>query len=126
MNTAINIESLVLKPEQLAALSKRKRRIPRHKRGTYFLAGPIPWSWLLAAGQLPGKALFAGLCLWFLVKCQRSAEVVFSPKRFGLSRFTSNRALKALESMQLISVIRARGRCPRVTLMEGSDNDSQN
>jgi hypothetical protein len=31
-----------------------------------FLKGPIPWSWIIRASELPGKALVIGLCLWRL------------------------------------------------------------
>src|SRR5712691_4635882 len=36
-------------------------------RPAQFLKGPVPWTWIVRASQLPGKALIIGLCLWRLM-----------------------------------------------------------
>src|SRR5262245_40657685 len=65
-----------------------------------FLKGPIPWSWIVAAAALPGRALLVGLCLWRLVGAMKSDTVSFGNsdlRPLGLDRATKSRALRALE-----------------------------
>src|SRR6266850_7089226 len=40
-----------------------------------FLKGPVPWSWIVAAAALPGKALIVGLSLWRLAGALKSRTV---------------------------------------------------
>ena len=92
---------------------------PRHRKGERFLRGPIPLPWLQRAATLPGKALAAGIALWFQAGLTKSARVEFCSKLrngFGISRQAGYRALTALEGAGLVDVERRRGRCARVTL----------
>jgi len=100
--------------------SPSKSKLPRHKNGEYFLRGPIPWNWIIAASNLKGKALNAGISLWHLAGMKNTAEVKLSGKllrKMGIQRTTGYNALSELEKAQLVSVIRRRGRCPIVTIL---------
>jgi hypothetical protein len=94
---------------------------PRHRRGEWFLKGPIPLKWLAQASGLPGKALHVGVAIWFLAGMKKSSTVSLAAavlRTFGVSRHSVYRALSALESAALVSVDRHRGRNPIVTLLE--------
>ena len=85
-----------------------------------FLKGPVPMQWLEQAGRLPGKALHVGVLLWFEAGRRRDRTV---PLAGGLlagmrvERRAGYRALAQLEAAGLVSAVRGRGRCPRVTLL---------
>jgi DNA-binding transcriptional ArsR family regulator len=88
--------------------------------GKKFLKGPIPWEWLQRAGRARGHALHVAVVLWFLagiVKCStvKLSNIVLAG--FGVDRSTAQRGLRALEVAGLITVVRHRGRQPRVTLL---------
>ena len=107
------------------------KRPPRHKPGESFLKGPIPWSWLVRAARLPGKALHVALAVWFGAGMKRKRTVPLSYKvmaKLGCPRETARRGLKSLESAALVSVERHPGRSPRVTIEEvdvqAEDGDS--
>ena len=96
-----------------------RRRLPRHRKGEWFLKGPIPGLWLSAVAKLPGKALHVALAVWCESQIRKSTTVTLShtvASRFGVGRNTAARALSALESAGLIIVDRQSGRCPRVTI----------
>lgn len=118
MNGAWDPEQLRLKqPHGLTPASER--RPPRHKKGEKFLKGPIPWAWLKTAMGLPGRALHVAIKLWFLAGLTRSRTV-----KLGLSdlvggrinRTTAGRGLAAIEKAGLVTVVRAPGRKPVVTI----------
>lgn len=84
-----------------------------------FLKGPVSLPWLVAAGELPGKALVVGVGLWFLSGLTGS-KVVKPTGRLWLSLIISRqaayRAISALEKRGLIEVRRRPGCAPVVTL----------
>jgi hypothetical protein len=85
-----------------------------------FLKGPIPWTWIIQAAQLPGKALHVATVTWFLAGMKNSAVIRLSVSKLhmlGVRRHSAYRALKALEGAQLISVERHTGRSPIVTIL---------
>jgi hypothetical protein len=93
---------------------------PRHKPGEKFLKGPIPWPWVTAAAQLPGKAFRVGMVIWFLAGINNSRTVALSGKALrslGVDRFAQYRSLKALEEARLVTVTRHIGRNPMVTIL---------
>ena len=99
----------------------QRPRIPRHKPGELFLKGPIPWRWLVLAGQLPGRALAVGVLLWHLVGIQNRGTVRLLPSKtrsLGLSPRAARRGLTALEGAGLVAVDRHRGRSPDVTVLD--------
>ena len=86
-----------------------------------FLKGPIPLDWLQGSACLPGKALHAGIVVWFLVGVTRSNEVKFSyrlAKQFGMDRHAAYRALNHLEKAGLLEVQRAPGQSPLIRLVQ--------
>ena len=117
----VDLERLRLDGGQFA-IPKGKGTEPSKYRPRKFLKGPIPLEWLWAAGGLPGKALHAGVALWYQAGLRRSRMIHFSYKsaqHFGVKRDSAYRALKSLEGAGLVTVCRAPGRCPVVTLLVG-------
>lgn len=107
-------------------------RLPRPRQppsplapGQLFLRGPIPLDWLSTAGSLSGHAIHVGLTLWFEAGLKRDRTVRLRPsvlRRFGVSRWSAYRALKALEQANLVRVNRRRGRSAIVTLLDAVGN----
>lgn len=95
-------------------------RVYQPQRGEQFLKGPIPWPWLLLAGQCKGKALHVAISLWRLVGLTKSPVVDLNQSRlisFGVSRDAARRGLRSLEMSNLVSVERKPGRRAKVTLI---------
>ena len=85
------------------------------------LRGPIPLHWLESAARLPGKALHAGLAVWFAAQLAGSTSIALgniAGNRFGLDRNAKYRALGWLEGAGLIVVARKLGRAPIVTILD--------
>jgi hypothetical protein len=85
-----------------------------------FLRGPIPWTWLVEAGKLPGRALHLAMVIWHLEGFQRTGTVKLKPslcRELGIDRHASYRALKELEHAGLVSVVHKRGAAAVVTLI---------
>jgi hypothetical protein len=102
---------------------------PRHKPGEKFLRGPIPWSWLAAAGALPGKCLHVAVAMWFEVGLRRgeTGTIKLSPKRLrelGSGRYSTYRALAVMEKARLIAVHKTSGRAPIVDILDPADRQS--
>jgi DNA-binding transcriptional ArsR family regulator len=112
--------SVAHEPVKIAAVQLGRDKVRGERRTGRFLKGPIPWDWVIAAAQLPGKALAIGLCLWRLSGAKKSTSVVLSNSElapFGIDRPAKSRALAALEKAGLIEVARKPGRWPTVTLL---------
>jgi Bacterial regulatory proteins, gntR family len=104
----------------LAAKAKTKRpSLPQHKRGEWFLCGPIPGAWLAVAARLPGRALHVALAIWHEVKIGKSGKARLTHSalaRFGVSPHVAHRALPKLEAAGLVTVERRNGCAPRVII----------
>lgn len=101
-------------------LPSKRPQAPRHHPGEPFLKGPVPWSWLERAMQLPGKALAVGLVAWHLRGMRQSNTFRLAPSKLrsaGLSPRVARRGLKALEGAGLVAVDRHRGCAPDLTLL---------
>jgi len=101
---------------------------PRHQPGEVFLKGPIPWAWLVRAGQLPGRALHVALVLWREAGCKNSRTVPFRLSlavQFGIHPDTARRGLHALIKAGLISTRYIPGRYLEVTLLDASNLNAQ-
>jgi len=101
---------------------------PRHQPGEVFLKGPIPWAWLVRAGQLPGRALHVALVLWREAGCRNSRTVPFRlalAVQFGVHPDTARRGLHALAKAGLISTRYIPGRYLEVTLLDASNLNAQ-
>ena len=86
-----------------------------------FIKGPIPLQWLVKAAELPGKAPVVALVLWWIRGLCKSATFQLksqATREFCVSRDAVYDALKGLERLGLISVVRHRGRSPVVTILE--------
>lgn len=114
----MDIEQFRAKPGDVQP-PMRRRKVPRHKPGEWFIKGPIPGDWLVRASQISCRALRVGLVLWYLAGVHNTGEV--KPtwqnwERFGLSPDAGRHGLRALEQAGLIKVERHSGRCPVVTI----------
>jgi DNA-binding MarR family transcriptional regulator len=101
---------------EMARLEKLAPKLSN--RGRY-LKGPVPWEWIAATADLPGKAWLVGLCIWRLSGAKNSKTVRLGNadlKPLGIDRAAKSRALQALENAGLITVKRDPGRFPIVTL----------
>ena len=91
------------------------------KKRSHFLKGPIPMPWLIAAANLPGKALHIAIALWFWsgIKISRTFELPLNTiKDMGVSRQTCYLQLKAMEEAGLLSIKKRMGKKPEITLIE--------
>ena len=119
-----------IEPAPAHVSTGREGRPPRHKPGEKFLKGPIPWRWIELVGSLPGKALAVGLVLWREAGCRNERSVPLNLSGLPIPRRTAQRALQALETAGLVSVLDRKGRPPLVTLRdshrpEGSESGSE-
>lgn len=97
---------------------------PRHQPGEAFLKGPIPWDWLVQAGQLHGKTLQIALVLWREAGIRHSRTVPFRLSlalQFGIHADTARRALHALEKSGLVATRYVPGRYLEVTLRDAKN-----
>jgi hypothetical protein len=100
---------------------QRSRRPPRRVHG-YFVRGPVPWVWIVAAARLQGKALHLGMAIWLRVGLTDALTVSISltaiANELGFDRSTASRALSALARARLVSVEQAPGRNCSVSVLE--------
>jgi hypothetical protein len=119
---AFDLEALRIGENTLPiAIPPRPPRPRRPKSGEAFLAGPIPWNWLLQAGGLPGCALHVGLVHWRESKMKRTRTVSFCLSHvhdFGKLEGSARRGLRALEGAGLIVVKNNPGQCAVVTILD--------
>ena len=97
------------------------RGLLRHKPGEWFLRGPIPGKWLSKSATLTGSSLHVALAVWYLAGLKRSPQVTLTRKTlllFGVLPDAGRRGLIQLERAGLVSVERAPGSSPRVTLLD--------
>lgn len=104
------------------------QRPPRHKAGQRFVKGPIPWTWVAAAGRTPGRGLQVALILWLQVGLTGRRTVTLptsATSEMKMDRFAVSRGLAALEEAGLVSVLRACGAKPRITLLDAPTSEPQ-
>jgi hypothetical protein len=106
-----------VEPAPVLIPTGREKQPPRHKPGEKFLKGPIPWPWLASASSLPGKALAIGLAVWREAGCRNERTVPLNLSNQGIPRRTAQRALQALASARLVSILHREGRPTLVTLL---------
>jgi hypothetical protein len=100
-------------------LSNEKKKV--FKKGQMFLKGPIPYPFLTKVANLPGKALHVAIAVLFLSGLTKSKTVTLKNsllRELGVSRYSGYRALKKIEQVGLVSVLRKHGRNPIVTLLK--------
>ncbi len=116
------LDDLRLDPSALPKEGPRFLRASRRRRTKgLFLAGGIPWSWIVAAGRLRGHAWHVGTFVWLRVGLEKRDTVAINLSKiaseFGLDRATASRALAALEDAGLVEVERRAGSKARVTVL---------
>lgn len=114
-----SVDNLRLDPSPVRAKGVRKAR--RRTGKGEFLLGPIPLDWIQIAGALPGKTMAVGLACWFRVGLEKRLAITLSHSalhKCGVGPQAGYRGLMALEQAGLVSVTRARGRCPLVTILD--------
>ncbi len=97
-----------------------EREVKHSNRQQRFLKGPVPLHWLIAASQLPGKALAVGIAIWFRAGLTRSSSITLSSSHlalWGIDRSAKLRALNALEEASLIALERRNGKNPIITII---------
>src|ERR1019366_9234451 len=85
-----------------------------------FLKGPVPLDWLATAARSGGSSISVGVVIWFFAGLNKSETLQLRPKylrMFGVSRFSSYRALQRLEAANLVTVKRKQGSSPEVTII---------
>jgi hypothetical protein len=111
-------------PVSAKVATKRKpaRRRPRYRS---YLKGPVPWGWLQSASRLGGKALAVGVAIWRLsgIKKAPTVKLSLSTLDMGFDRSNASRALVALERAGLVTVVRAPGCSPLITIIDVEDGD---
>ena len=98
-------------------------------RTDLFIARRLPLIWLQKAHQLPGNtALPLGLSLWFQAGLDRRRNDLRLTAKFKsvfkLKDRSVTTALNALEAAELITVLRAPGKCVLVTILDVSGEES--
>jgi hypothetical protein len=120
-------ENLALPSSMLATVIAGKRnKLPRHKAGEKFLKGPIPLNWLNRASQLPGKSLHVAVAIWYLAGLNKLSTIKLNQavvSGFSVTRHSKYRALACLEKARLISVHKAPGCLPVITILECTEDD---
>lgn len=94
-----------------------RRPVRRAQTTAWFLAGPIPGTWLSAVSQLPGRTLHVALAIWHDQRIRRGEAAVLTSRllaKFGVKREAGRKALQRLEDAGLVTVERHAGRSPRV------------
>jgi hypothetical protein len=104
-----------------AQVAEAPARLPRVGRDLY--VPRLPMRWVSRAAVLPGKALAAGMALWFQSKTDGGDATVTLPartrRRFGLdSRHTLHRALKSLQEAGLVRIDGRPGAHSRITILD--------
>lgn len=96
--------------------------------GGRFIKGPIPLDWIGRAACLPGKTLHVALALQYLAGLQKTHTVKLGAKALailGVARDAKYDALDRLQEAGLITVERARGRIPVVTMLVGANQKAE-
>ena len=113
----------------LSPISQQRRAKKLTQKGQQFLKGPIPLPWLCKAAHLPGKAVIVALAIHYragVLKRRKGITLSRSVlSRFGVGRNAGYRGVTALEQVGLITAERKRGRCPRITIHEVSQDSEQ-
>lgn len=111
-------------PAAPATVPRKPGATARPRATAPFLKGPVPWAWLTAAARLPGKALAAGVALWFEAGCKKGRTVRVTHDRLtrlGMSPSTARRALRCLAKNKLIALTARPGAATEVTILDAAE-----
>ena len=99
-------------------------RQARHRGGSRFLKGPIPWENITVAAKLGGQGLAVYLAVHHRISLTQQPTTTLPRallQQLGVSKDVKSRALRKLELVGVIRVERVRGRSTRVGLANGRD-----
>jgi len=105
--------------DHLSSLVGEERIRVRMDGSEFVMRIPVPW--IHEAAILSGKCVAVGLSLWFRFGIDKTPRVKLTRallRKFGVDRHAGKRALAKLESAGLVTVERANGRSPIVTLCQ--------
>ena len=123
----MNVADFTAPTGYVPAKPPRPAASPTRQRKGAFIKGPLPLAWFGPAARLGGRALQVALLLWYRAGMEGSADITI-PRRdkdaFGVSRHAFALALERLESAGLVTVTRAQGRSPRVTICSCPDTST--
>ena len=114
----INLEDFRAPSTKVAPI--KRKRLPRHRRGEWFLKGPIPGVWVQSAASLSGKAFQVAIAAWHVGELVKSGTFKLSHKmlsQFGVKPTAARRGLAALKAAGLVEVEQRRGCSPLVTIL---------
>jgi hypothetical protein len=97
-------------------------RQARHRGGSRFLKGPIPWENVAVAANLSGQCLAVYLAVHHRIALTRQPTTTLPRalmQQLGVGKDAKGRALRQLELAGVIFVERVRGRSTRVGLADG-------
>jgi hypothetical protein len=124
----VNVADFTAPTGYVPAKPPRPAANPMRQRKGHFIRGPLPMAWFAVAARLGGHTLHVALLLWYRAGMEGHSHIMI-PRQdrdaFGVSRHALARALKGLESAGLVTVTRAQGRSPRVTICSCPDTSIQ-
>lgn len=101
-------------------LPSKDNKTRSQKKCERFIKGPISWIWACRAANISNSAVKISLALWFLSGVTKNDTVTLSNKillELSIRRQTKYRVLEAMQSEGLITIHRAPGRSPRITIL---------
>ena len=115
----MNFSDFAAPPGYVPAKPPRPATSPMRQRRGHFIKGPLPLAWFAPTARLGGRALQVALLLWYHAGMEGHSDIRIPHgdlDAFGVSRHALALALERLESAGLVTVTRAPGKSPRVTI----------
>jgi hypothetical protein len=101
-------------------LPSKNNKTRSQKKCERFIKGPISWIWACRAANISNSDLKIIIAICFLWGVTKNDTVTLSNKilsELGICRQTKYRVLEAMQSEGLITIHRARGKSPRITIL---------
>lgn len=119
MNKAVDVAKYI-RPATLPEIPDAKKRTRIYPRWSHrFMSGPE--TWLITAHSISPSAGWVGLILWQQWRLNRGKQPLKltgrTLRKFGVSKISARRALKALEKAGLITMQRFKHRSPLITIV---------
>lgn len=129
---SFDVESFRLEtttPQKTVMSTEQAKKRASTRQKAPFLKGPIPIPWLGKAGALKRKvSLHLGLILWHQAGLENTKENLRLTARFkrlfNMKDRSVTNALNELEAAELITVLRAPGKCVLATILDVSGEES--
>ena len=107
--------------ERKAAKRKLKTDLPIPHDGEPYIAKRIPMEWLRLSSQCGNRGLAVAILLWRTASWQKGSPYTIPRQElrsWGVDPRTERRCLERMEAVGLVSAEFARGKGPRVTLLD--------